>query len=242
MITLKSCPNCNTLIIPEYQIVNGGSVATEIMPGVKVNAVITVRYCICQNCRIIFQNPRLTDKELDRFYSQNYYRKSINLTSKEIDKDELNRAEFDAEIIKKHVGKVKSHLDIGGSRGYLLNKIGAQDKVIVEPNVKYPKVKDLKFYKDINNVPTQLFDLVTVIHTLEHVSRPFDYLKKMFKLLKKGGYLVVEVPTWKSPGGPLRLSHLYHFDPSVLRHMCIELGLKIEHEEFTPHLLLICKK
>jgi 2-polyprenyl-3-methyl-5-hydroxy-6-metoxy-1,4-benzoquinol methylase len=111
----------------------------------------------------------------------------------------------------------------------------------VDANIDYIKAKSVSIYSDINQVPQKQFDLVTAIHVLEHVSKPLDYLKKMTNLVKKGGYLVIEVPTWKSPGGSLRFAHLYHFEPDVLKLMCAQVGLTVEHTEFTPHLLLICK-
>jgi SAM-dependent methyltransferase len=242
MITLKSCPNCKSNSIVQYrQVIQPPDVAYEIMPGVKVNATVISRYYICQNCNLIFQNPRLSDTDLDRFYSQGYYRRTIDATKEEMNFDEESRAKVDVAIVKKIIGDVESHLDIGSGRGYLLEGIGANIKVGVDANIDYIKAKSVSIYSDINQVPQKQFDLVTAIHVLEHVSKPLDYLKKMTNLVKKGGYLVIEVPTWKSPGGSLRFAHLYHFEPDVLKLMCAQVGLTVEHTEFTPHLLLICK-
>ncbi len=38
------------------------------------------------------------------------------------------------------------------------------------------------------------FQIVTLFHTLEHIPRPFAYLKKLQKLLKTPGHLFVQVP------------------------------------------------
>lgn len=242
MITLKVCPNCDSdQIAPYFQIGTAPLLTSEIVPGVKVEVAVITHYSLCQNCRLIFQNPRMSDKELNKYYSKGYYRKQLNLTDKQIDEDEAYRTKVDLVIIKKFIGDVKSHLDLGGSRGYLLEAVGADQKVVVEPNVSYPKVNGVKVYPEMNKVTRKSFDLVTAIHVLEHVPKPLDYLKRMTKYVGKNGYLVVEVPTWKSPGGPLRLAHLSHFEPSVLRHMCLQVGLNIVHEEFTPHFLLICQ-
>lgn len=213
----------------------------EIMPEVLVDAAIISRYFACQNCHVIFQNPRMSDEELDKFYNEDYYRRTLNLTDDQISQDEVHRAEVDTEIIKRLIGKVSSHLDIGSSRGYLLDKVGASLKVGVEPNIEDTRVKGIEVYPKMGKVPQKSFDLVTAIHTLEHVPDPINYLRDMVKLLDKNGYLVIEVPTWKSPGGPLRLAHLFHFEPDVLRLLCKEVGLQVVHTEFTPHLLLICK-
>ncbi len=213
----------------------------EIMPGVGVNAAIITRYFVCQNCHVIFQNPRMTDSELDKFYSDGYYRRTLNLTDEELDKDEEHRAKIDAEIIEKHIGKVKSHLDIGCGRGYFLDEVGVKIKVGVEPDAERLRNKSIKRYSKIGEVPQKAFGLVTVIHVLEHIPNPLGFLKKIVKLTSKDGYVIIEVPTWKSPGGPLRLAHLFHFEPDVLRLMSREVGLSVEYTEFTPHLVLICK-
>lgn len=242
MITLNTCPVCDGHGITGFsQVGLAPHVSHEIMPGVKVEAAIITRYSSCQDCHLIFQNPRLSDEELDKFYSRGYYRSTLNLTDKQIDEDELYRAKTDADIIKQQIGTVTSHLDIGCSRGYLLEAVGAQVKVGVEANVDWVKVKGVKVYPKMSQVPEKSFDLVTAIHVLEHVSAPLEDLRRMVKLVGRTGYLIVEVPTWKSPGGPLRLAHLYHFEPDILRQMCRQVGLRVVQTLFTPHLLLICQ-
>jgi len=241
MIAINSCPVCDSNRIIPFRQGFAPHVNYEVMPGVQVRAAIITCYSVCQNCNVIFQNPRFSDSELKIFYSGDYYRKTINLTEEEMGRDEQYRAKADAEIIKQHVGKVIAHLDIGGSRGYLLGAVGADVRVNVEPNTSYSGVKGIEVYPEIKKVPRKTFDLVTAIHVLEHVPDPMDYLKEMIKLVDKNGHLVIEVPTWKSPGGPLRLAHLYHFEPDVLRWMCREVGLNVLETKFTPHLLLICK-
>jgi len=242
MITLKSCPNCKSTGFVAYpQAGLAPQVNHEIMPGAKINAAVITRYLVCQKCGLISQSPRMSDRELDEFYSQGFYRRTLNLTDEEKDKDELYRARFDTEIIRRHIGKVASHLDMGCSRGFLLKEVGASVEVGVEADVDGVKAKGIEVYSKMNQVPQKSFDLVTAIHVLEHVSKPAGYLQKMAKFVKKSGYLVIEVPTWKSPGGPLRLAHLYHFEPDVLKLICKQVGLQVEHTEFTPHLMLICK-
>ncbi|HET7099031.1 MAG TPA: class I SAM-dependent methyltransferase [Patescibacteria group bacterium] len=242
MITLEACPNCDSNSIPEYRVISGGNLIAEITSGVKVNATIIVRYCICLNCSLIFQNPRLSDAELDKYYGTGYYRRTINPPPEGMDKGEENRAKIDVNVIKGHIGKIKSHLDLGCGIGYLLKEVGADEKVGVESDIKYVKVKGIKIYPEVSKVPKRQFDLVTSIHSLEHVSKPLDYLKKMVEFVKYGGYLVIEVPSWKTRGGPLGFAHLSHFEPDVLKLMCTQVGLQVIHLEFTPHLILICQR
>ena len=64
----------------------------------------------------------------------------------------------------------------------------------------------------------------------------------MTKFVKVGGYVLVEVPSWKTSGGLLGFAHLHYFETDVLKLMCIQVGLAVIDVEFTPHLVLICKR
>lgn len=244
MITLTSCPVCKSVNVTQYPKVGvAPEVFHEIMPQVYVDAVIISHYFVCQSCHVIFQNPRMFDKELDRFYVEGYYLSTINIniSEEEKDNDEMLRAKIDANIVKERIGEVSSHLDIGASRGYFLDLVGAPLKVGVEPNTRYVTVSGTHVYANIIQVPQQSFSLVTAIHTLEHVADPKRLLFEMVKKVDKSGFIIIEVPTWKSPGGPLRLAHLFHFEPDVLKLLCLQVGLTVIHAHFTPHLLLICQ-
>ena len=79
MITLKSCPVCDSQSIVRYsQSAEANSQLTyEILTGVNINVTILVIYLICQDCHLIFQNPRLSDNKLDKYYADGYYRRTI---------------------------------------------------------------------------------------------------------------------------------------------------------------------
>jgi hypothetical protein len=87
------------------------------------------------------------------------------------------------------------------------------------------------------------FDLVTVWHVLEHVSRPGNFLLRAHRLLRPGGLLFVAVPNeewillprrlrWYSSRHPLpRLVtgeeiHLTHFQPPTLKGALCRAGFE----------------
>jgi SAM-dependent methyltransferase len=243
MITLKSCPICKSRNIAENTFKSlGPYVECEIMPNVKVKGMIVTRSSICQDCTVIFQNPRLSNSELDRFYAEGYYRKMMDKASKGDDKYEKTRAEIDAEIIRSYTGGVETHLDIGCGRGYILNLFDAtKAKVGVEPDKEYVIAKGVKIYPDTKHVPHKTYDLVTALHLLEHVVNPLRYLQEIVRFLGDG-YAAIEVPYGPDFAKTPDFVHLYHFEPSVLKQMCSKVGLRVLQIHFTPHLLLICKK
>jgi SAM-dependent methyltransferase len=243
MITLKTCPVCSSQNITKYGWVgiSPRRVWHQIMPGVKVQASIVSYYSVCQSCRLIFQNPRLSDQALNKYYSQDYYRKLHHYTSEQADKGEMDRSKTDAKIIKRYIKDINRHLDVGSSRGYLLEEMAAKIKVGVEPNPGRISIKGVKIYPDLSSLPLQKFDLITAIHVLEHVSNPQEYIKKMAGLLDKNGYLVVEVPSGEGGRGSPDLAHLYHFETEVLQNLLKQAGLRIEEILFTPHLMIVCQ-
>ena len=69
-------------------------------------------------------------------------------------------------------------------------------------------------------------DLIVCYHVLEHLSDPFDGLRKIVESCKVGAFFHFEVPI--EPDGPrLWYGHLYPFHPSDLKEMFESLGCKI---------------
>src|SRR5205085_10385374 len=57
------------------------------------------------------------------------------------------------------------------------------------------------------------FDLITLIHVLEHIPNPRALLVELRKKLKPGGMLVIEVPAFmRNPFDLLIADHIVHFN------------------------------
>lgn len=199
------------------------------LPFGNFEANLIVKYSICNRCGMIWQNPRMSDEELDTYYSKGYYRQSLGISEEVMDKDEMERALRIASELK---GDFMSHLDIGSSRGYLLtsvrNSFGVGISEGVESNVGYDK-SGFEIVKSFDEVDTGRgkFDLITMIHVLEHTTDPVMELVKVSELLSDTGTLVIEVPSFRSKGGPFRLAHTLHMEQPVLYHICKSAGLKV---------------
>ena len=92
--------------------------------------------------------------------------------------------------------------------------------------------------------PDASFDAVTTWHSLEHMERPVGTLGDIFRILRPGGLLVIEIPNaaglqarWGGPGW-FHLDvprHLYHFSRSELTEILVGLGFSIVQEStFSP--------
>lgn len=83
------------------------------------------------------------------------------------------------------------------------------------------------------NYPEESFDIITLLHVLEHLPDPSAILRRSHTLLRKNGLLLIEVPNfgsfeahifrskWVGISAPL---HLYHFTPSTLQMILRRCG------------------
>ncbi|MEW5848583.1 MAG: class I SAM-dependent methyltransferase [Myxococcota bacterium] len=84
--------------------------------------------------------------------------------------------------------------------------------------------------------PDGAFDIVTAWHVMEHVYDPQTELHEMARVLKPGGYMMVETPTpsiwmrifrrrWLYLQAP---THLYHYAPETLAELMRRAGLEVQ--------------
>lgn len=72
------------------------------------------------------------------------------------------------------------------------------------------------------------FDVVSLIHVLEHIPAPTNFLKEVTAKLKPGGYLVVEVPDCCiNPFFLLVADHASHFSPGSLTTVVARAGFEV---------------
>ncbi len=97
---------------------------------------------------------------------------------------------------------------------------------------------------DKSNFPKdEIFDLITMWHSLEHTRHPLLVLKEAHRLLRKEGWLYIEVPdnqnlinrffredwfAWDVP------RHLYHFSLATLKKMLRKAGFRITFSKYLP--------
>ena len=97
----------------------------------------------------------------------------------------------------------------------------------------------LKVFKALGEVEGK-FDLITAFHVVEHLPDPAKELKRLAGFLKKGGHLIIEVPS--SDDAMLKLyeseafsrftywsCHLYLFNRDTLRLLADKAGLKVDY-------------
>ncbi len=128
-------------------------------------------------------------------------------------------------------------LDIGCNKGFLLKQFsgsfpgwsvfGHELSRVYENYVK--KIPHFGgFYSgEISNIRSK-FDLISMIHTLEHIENPQKFLKSINKLLTPDGSLLIQVPNLlQNPFDILVFEHISHFSPQTLEQMLINAGFEV---------------
>lgn len=236
-----------------------GDYITDFLTDIQVERQTTA-WKLCENCGHVFVSPQPTQKWLDGFYQEGYREmtwglkedpENINVNSV---REETGRAMRLSMLVSGLRLKIGRHLDIGSSTGVLLaamiDRLGAQQSWGVEPNDAYrqfaisafskrPPKKDLGHLGDphlvsnIAGVPkSPKFDLITCIHTLEHLKRPDKALARLRKMILKSGLLVVETPIlYGGIASPLLWPHLHAFTPTTLERLLVNAGFYVNTVE-----------
>ncbi len=128
-------------------------------------------------------------------------------------------------------------LDIGCANGELLRFFGKQApqwkmwgfEANDQCREQVEKIDGVSgFVSGTLNYLDQSFDLITLIHVLEHLPNPQQWLIEIKKFFKPGGVLLIQVPhTKENPFDLLVADHCSHFTLLTLMHLVQQSGYKI---------------
>lgn len=202
-------------------------------------------YVKCNNCGLVYTNPRPVLKRIREQYESELYHpkisgKSINYLG------DILKANFKKLIFIEKYKKQGKLLDVGCASGILLDlaRLRGWDVCGVEFAETTSKVAKNDFKLNVFNgvledsdFKSNFFDLIVSFNTLEHMRDPFSFLKKSHTLLKKEGLLIVETPSLDSihyslfgkkwgPASDLS-QHLYLFNKKNLKKMLEKAGFEV---------------
>lgn len=210
------------------------------------------------NLKIEFQNILKTKKYYLK-YNRNKKINYKNYFSNAVDPDGKKRNLIKEEkyrlsqlkLIRKFLNielkkRNRDILDFGCGFGWLLkslnnknwNKYGIEINNYARKNAEKNGIKTFNSLKKLNK---NKFDIVTLIHVIEHLKNPVNFLKKLKHNVKKNGYLIIETPDFDSAMArqynlKFRLlhdkTHISLFSSESLIRLVRDIGLEIIKIEY----------
>jgi SAM-dependent methyltransferase len=200
-------------------------------------------YYQCEACGLIYQSLA-ESQAVDPIFYEETYRKIYQQSEQPTVKDlwvQQQRADHLLGFFRSHSRPIpKRILDIGASAGVLLltfQGFFGCDAVGVEPGTAYrahAEGRDLRMFpalEDLLDSEPERFDLVSMLHVLEHLPDPIGTLAAIReKLLSKEGALLVEVPNFYRHDC-YELAHLTCYTPHTLQEMLKKSGFRLHTME-----------
>jgi 2-polyprenyl-3-methyl-5-hydroxy-6-metoxy-1,4-benzoquinol methylase len=258
------CPNCNK---NSYEVIkNSNYLKVNSLEDLKniyrssADELLIDQLVKCINCNLQYLNPRINSKIIIESYEE-------NIDEAHISQDVL-RIETFTKSLKKIIKifdiknlEEKFFLDIGSASGACLRSIknfGFKEEGY-EPSkwmVEYGKKKyDVNINQgSIANVDeNKRFDLISFWDVLEHVTELDETLKKVKKISKDNGFIIINVPNIKSLActimgnrWPFYLNvHLYYFSKDTIKTLLKKYNFDlVDHFPHWQYLELgyLCKR
>ena len=226
---IRNCVICNSADHYNFEVVD--------------NLKFTNTHSICSECGLCFMNPMYTEKAYLHFYDGLYERyygvKALSEISKGCKGDQIGN------FIKKNIPSAKSVYEIGCGAGQNLAALRDYHNFKVsgcEPSKQACLIANEKFNLKIENKGSNNFekkkikniDVICLLDVIEHLFDPLETLKKIYKYITNGKYLVIETLALdieyppKGIQGYFRIPHPFNFTTSSLKNLIEKSGFEIK--------------
>jgi len=219
----------------------------------------------CKNCGLEYINPIpfSVKEEAEDFYNELEYNLSFFNSLEKWEKLTLEEFSRQVNILKKiglnkEKGIKRKFLDIGCGIGLYVKasqELG-WEAVGLELDKKSTEYAINKWRLDIRrsllekaNFKSETFDYIKVRYVFEHLPYPGRFLDQVSKILKKGGFIQIDVPNQNGLINRLKMFfglkktnewgcldppfHLHAYTPKILKSFLEKSGLKIEYIKTT---------
>lgn len=192
----------------------------------------------CSECAMVYADPSPQPDDLIRFYSQ--------LDDQEYGEEADGRAKNFKTILKR-LKKTPTPglrlLDIGSANGLFVHLAREQGYLAegIEPSLSLVKEAQNRYGIELYSGTLEtfsaknLFDTVTLLDLIEHISDPGTFLSKVNRLMNQDGILVIVTPDIESLAARLlkrrwwhhRIAHINFFPLSTLELLLRNCGFQL---------------
>ena len=206
----------------------------------------------CETCGHIQILPLSSREEDVLLYKENdetYRRSHSSIAKFQNEENMMNKLRVFTEDtliqFKKHINKNKKLIDIGTGYGWLVELMRNEGYEIDGVEISDKKRRLVKQRSgielfnwnllDVKDVPKGCYDVVSLMHVLEHISEPKIFLKRAADLLKPAGMIYIEVPNYDDYMKAIlpeynsfsyTRMHLSYFTCKTLSQLLINAGFK----------------
>lgn len=165
----------------------------------------------CEQCDFGYLSPRLSEEEIKKLYSSNYY---TNEDSRDLGYQNYKDMEVSLKktfarrlsLIEPFLKNKRNVLDVGCAYGYALDLLKDKFTALFGSDFSKEAILELQkknyeaYWGDILHSPwpNQHFDLILAYEVLEHVYNPRKFVQKLSDLLQPEGILVFVNPNINS--------------------------------------------
>jgi len=205
----------------------------------------------CRDCGHVRATNRFFKIDPRKIYERNYF-ESMDYADYEMERPALERNFADRIRRIRNFKKKGRLLEIGCAFGYFLNmadKFFETEGIEIDPeianvarkNSKHSRIYAGEFLR--RKFKDDRYDIICMLDTIEHLKRPDLYVRKISKILKSDGILVIETgdmgsilsriqgPKWRLITPP---THLHYFSEQTLERTLSTYGLTTISSNYVP--------
>lgn len=202
----------------------------------------TLHTGICLQCGLVSHLPIPSEQETAEYYAQDYrldYHGETTPSNRRIMRAWKNGQRILNQVAP-FIKSGASVFEIGAGIGCNVKnfELAGFQASGIEPNTNYNRFTREQLKADVANMnlydtqPGQHYDLINLIHVIEHFSSPTRALTHVHGLLKDDGLLYVECPNLTGPfatfGRMFHYAHIFNFTPSTLTTLAQKCGFIVE--------------